>query len=239
LTKVNAITHIYKSDHWIPKDDDPSFWEEFRAPMTHRQLQDELAYQCPALEDLSIRLDVRGEMLDEHDREGWSRILFSLESIVRLEISFAHFIVYGDDVPETFFSFLIRNLLGLKELILVDKQPPFRSINGMAQYEEKIFVIQSISLVTLNVEDYRRQISFCCECPRLENFICKGTAHGNWQVKAFQKLLDESGTAPLVRSVLMKNVSPRSTVREEVIEMTREESHDAYFYDDTRDSRWV
>lgn len=228
LTSVRAHCHVHKSPHWV-LEGSPSYEYFRKCELNHRDFQDVLSLHCPNITELAIRLAVRGDG-GEEDFEGISAHLFSSPSIRCLELRFALPMIYGEDIKDSFFSELIRNLKGLEHLTLIDdSEMVFRCRNSDISRVQH-FRIESKSLKFLDVTNYRHRVSFTCDCPELLIFRCKGdVCPRRGDLKVFQKMLPQSRT-PSLRRVSLLNISARSR-REEIEALSVHEIGRAEFWE--------
>jgi len=131
--------------------------ESLGIPFGRRTLtnfHDSLATHCPNVETLSVNIYMGCE---------YSAQLFALDSITNLELSSTYVDERSaNDVMQ--FTRIIRNLLNLHSL----------SIKMAGQvFSHKRFHVKSNHLKVLDVSAVAKATMVSCECPQLEQYICK------------------------------------------------------------------
>ena len=169
-------------------------------PMAQLDYQNMLAHHCPNIKNLLIVLSVTSS---EHDII--SSKLFSLPSIESLHVSF-QIEQARRPVGSLFFSRLVQNLPSIKYFSL---DSPNKSIG------EETFLIQSMCLEQILVENFTKHVSFALECPNLKVFRCKGGFFGLYndpstrQLMVQQKVVDAENVPRSCLGLVQHVCNPR------------------------------
>jgi len=148
---------------------------------SHRKdLHDTIAIKCPNVVSVSINLLNPTMSNSLWIQTQFSQLLFSMGNIQKLKISFGNHQKIGEyeschqffpkpnEVLDSYFLMkCIKNLSGLVDLEI-----------GFSVADIK-FLINSKTLRFINVENMGKSIWISCTCPRLEKFVCNGSAYGN------------------------------------------------------------
>jgi len=162
---------------------------------SQKNIHDLIAGKCPRLKELAVKL-----VLPWNPSEYSAYIstsLFSISSIEKLKISLVLITdinaldnrIVDDDIDELIFTRLIKNMPGLRSLILATQQTRL--------LYRRTFHLESESLEHLDVCGTSKWCWISCRCPNLVRYDCLGEGFGN-------------GTRPILTQLQRETLDARS-----------------------------
>lgn len=140
--------------------------------LTQMDFHDLLAQQCPKLTNLILSITMPVGLERIPCSEYLSSALFSMPTIVKLEVSIGCHADARPDMPINgmVFTKMIKNLSGLTDLTI--KSPDHKALIG------KRFSVVSQSLKYVDATRLGKGVWCAFDCPKLERFECKSSDFG-------------------------------------------------------------